>query len=322
MKLLKDLIESKTYEGDYVQIIKVIKTFITENTDGKIIEQQITDKKSNLIVCFGNPKLVINCHMDTVAPSNHWLKPPNQFFEDDEHAYGLGATDTKGNIYMVLKAVEKAKPKDLMLLFSIDEESGSKTGVEYFLETAYKEGLKRAIVCEPTLLQFVNKHKGVYTFWVEHRTNPGHSSIKARSAIVEAAQNIIDLDVENYNIGKVESSNAGNVIAEYCKFKASIRTYEQFEDIDENIKKISKKGIVISSFRGRPFVNENPDFSGDFCEVDFWTEAPLFQDSGINTVVFGAGSIQQAHSANEYIKKKQLELGQSMIEEIIGEEND
>ncbi|NCB41385.1 MAG: M20/M25/M40 family metallo-hydrolase [Clostridia bacterium] len=320
MKLLKDLIESKTYEGDYLQIIKVIKDFVTENTDGKLIEQKITDKKANLVVCFGNPELIINCHMDTVAPSSLWERSPTQFFEDDENCYGLGSTDTKGNIYMVLKAVEKAKPRNLMLLFSIDEESGSKTGVEYFLETDYKEGLKRAIVCEPTLLQFANKHKGVYTFFVEHRAKSGHSSIKTKSAVVQAAQNIIDLDAEDYNVGKVESLNAGNVVAEYCKFKASIRTYEKYEDIFENIKKISKKGIVISSFRGRPLQNEDPAFKGSFCEVDFWTEAPLFQDVGINTVVFGAGSIKQAHSANEFIAKKQLEDGQNLIEKIIGEE--
>lgn len=320
MKLLKELIESKSYEGDYTQIVSVIRHFIESNTDGKIFEQKIAEKKSNLIVSFGMPKLLINCHMDTVRPSGQWDQSPIQFSEDNGLVYGLGATDTKGNIYMVLKAVEKTRPENLMLLFSIDEETGSKTGVEYFLETEYKDGLERAIVCEPTLLQFANKHKGVYTFWVEHKAEAGHSSIKARSAVVEAARNIIALDAENYNIGQLESANAGNVIAEYCKFKASIRTYEQFDSVHDRTKKISKNGIVISSFRGRPFVNEHPAFSGDFCELGFWTEAPLFQEKGINTVVFGGGSIEQAHKANEFIAKKQLEDGQKIIEKVIGEE--
>lgn len=321
MKLLENLIESKSYEGDYAQIVNVIKGFVKEKTGGKIFEQKITDKKSNIIVCFGKPTLMINCHMDTVTPSGDWDRLPTQLFEENGLLYGLGTTDTKGNIYMVLKAVEKTQPKNLMLLFSIDEESGSKTGVEYFLESTYKEGLKRAIVCEPTLLQFVNRHKGVYSFWVEHQAKAAHSSVKTRSAVIEAAKDMIALDSHDYNIGSVECSNAGNVIAQYCKFKASIRTYEQFENVYENIKKISKNGIIISSFKGRPFKNTNPNFRGTFCQANFWTEAPLFQAAGINTVVFGAGSIEQAHTTDEYIEKEQLMRGQKIIEEIIGEEN-
>ena len=320
MKLLKDLIQSNTYEGDYRHIVDVIKTFVENKTDGRIFEQKISDKKSNLIVCFGEPELLINCHMDTVAPSGDWNRPPNELIEEGGLLYSLGTTDTKGNIYMVLKAVQKTAPKNLMLLFSIDEESGSKTGVEYFLETDYKKGLKRAIVCEPTSLEFANRHKGVYSFWVEHKAVGGHSSIQKKSAVVKAAQNIIELDARGYNIGKVESANAGNVVADYCKFKASIRSYEHFERVNEWIKKISKDGIVISSFRGRPLDNQSPAFYGNFCEVDFWTEAPLLQDKGINTIVFGAGNIEQAHSANECIAKEQLENGQKLIEKIIGEE--
>ena len=188
MKLLSDLIESNSYEGDYTGITAVIKDFIHNSTEGRVIEQSVTDKKSNLIVCFGAPQLVINCHMDTVIPAGDWDRPPLHLYQDEERLYGLGTADTKGNIYMVLKAVEAAKPKDLMLLFSMDEESGSKTGVQYFLDSDYGKDLKAAIVCEPTSLMFANRHKGVYSYYVEHRTEGGHSSIKAESAVVEAAK--------------------------------------------------------------------------------------------------------------------------------------
>ncbi len=321
MQLLKNLVESKTYEGDYTQIVEVIKDFVIKKTDGKVFEQKITDLKSNIIVCFGTPRLVINCHMDTVVPSNGWDHSPTQLIETKERFYGLGTTDTKGNIYMLLKAVEKLRPENIMLLFSIDEEAGTKTGVEYFLESEYKNGLKKAIVCEPTLLRFANKHKSVYSFWVEHEANAVHSSLKASSAVVEAAKNILQLDAHHYNIGKVECSNASNVIAEHCKFKASIRSYDSFESVYETIKNISGEAVVTPSFIGRPLQNEQPDFQAEFCEVNYWTEAPLFQNAGINAVVFGVGSIEQAHSANEFVDKKQLEDGQKIIEKIIEDEN-
>lgn len=320
MKLLKDLIECNTYEGDYTGIIEVIRDFIVSRTCGKVIEQPVAEKKSNVIVRFGDPRLVINCHMDTVPPAGDWSHPPLGLHEKDDMLYGLGTADTKGNICMVLKAVEAVKPENLMLLFSIDEEAGSKTGVQYFLEEGFGKGLERAIVCEPTALRFANRHKGVYSYFVEHRTEGGHSSIKAESAVVEAAKDIIALDAQGFNIGKVDCANASNVVAQRCRFKASVRTYEEPEAALDRIRKISRKGIVISSFIGRPLVNEQPHRGDPGSELDFWTEAPLFQNAGINTVVFGAGSIAQAHKVDEYVEKLQLSDGQRIIEKVIGEE--
>ncbi len=320
MKLLKDLIECNTYEGDYTGIIQVIRGFVSGNTNGTVVEQPVAENKSNVIIRFGDPRLVINCHMDTVAPAGEWISPPLVLREKDHLLYGLGTADTKGNIYMVLQAVEAAKPENLMLLFSIDEESGSKTGVQCFLEEGFGKGLERAIVCEPTALRFAARHKGVYSYYVEHRTEGGHSSIIAESAVVEAAKDIIALDAQGFNIGKVDCANASNVVAQHCRFKASVRTYEEPEAALDRIRKISRKGIVISSFIGRPLVNEQPHRGEPGSELDFWTEAPLFQNAGINTVVFGAGSIAQAHKSNEYVEKAQLNDGQKIIEKVIGEE--
>ena len=59
--------------------------------------------------------------------------------------------------------------------------------------------------------------------------------------------------------------------------------------------------------------------------VSFGTEAGLFQEIGISTVVCGPGSIEQAHKVDEFIKKELLPEMQkiypkSKIEkEIIGE---
>ena len=40
--------------------------------------------------------------------------------------------------------------------------------------------------------------------------------------------------------------------------------------------------------------------------VSFGTEAGLFQEIGISTVVCGPGSIEQAHKVDEYIKLEEL----------------
>ena len=47
--------------------------------------------------------------------------------------------------------------------------------------------------------------------------------------------------------------------------------------------------------------------------VSFGTEAGLFQELGISTVVCGPGSIEQAHKVNEYISFEQLKLCLKML---------
>ena len=47
--------------------------------------------------------------------------------------------------------------------------------------------------------------------------------------------------------------------------------------------------------------------------VSFGTEAGLFQEFGISTVVCGPGSIEQAHTVDEFITFDQLKLCLKML---------
>ncbi len=317
MKLLDDLIRINTYEGDYTEMIKFLVEYLKSNTDCKIHIQHISQNKANIIAIYGNPELLINCHMDTVKPSNSWKMDPLSLSEKDDKFYGLGACDTKGNIYMILKAIAENKPKDLMVLFSIDEESGIKTGVKYFLESNFKKNIKRAIVCEPTELKLVSTHKGYYSFTLENIADSAHSSLKSKGAIIKAAHNIIRLDELGFNVGIIEGGTAGNVVSQKCTYRASIRTFDKLSDVVDTIKSNCKETTIDSRFNGPPLINKKPLFQGEFHEVDFWTEASLFQEAGVNTVVFGAGSIKQAHSEDEYIEKWQLETGKKIIKKLV-----
>ena len=317
MNLLVDLIKINTYEGNYTLMIEYLVEYLKSKTNCEVHIQNISQNKANVIGIFGQPELLINCHMDTVKPSNAWTQDPLSSTLKEGKIYGLGACDTKGNIYMVLKALAEKKPKNLMVLFSIDEESGIKTGVKYFLESDFKNGIKRAIVCEPTELKFVSKHKGYYSFTLENTSDSGHSSIKAKGAIIKAAHNISILDELGFNVGIIEGGSAGNVVSQKCTYRTSIRTFEKQYDVIKTIKENLKEITMENRFNGPPLINDHPLFDGEFYEVDFWTEASLFQEAGINTIVFGAGSIKQAHSEDEYVEVLQLEMGKEKINKLI-----
>ena len=51
--------------------------------------------------------------------------------------------------------------------------------------------------------------------------------------------------------------------------------------------------------------------------VPFGTDAGYFQQIGIDTVVFGPGSIEQAHKPDEYIEIAELERGQAFMDKLI-----
>jgi acetylornithine deacetylase len=51
--------------------------------------------------------------------------------------------------------------------------------------------------------------------------------------------------------------------------------------------------------------------------VAFGTEAPFLQEMGIETVVFGPGSIDQAHQADEYLGKEQIDPTRRTLMELI-----
>ena len=54
-------------------------------------------------------------------------------------------------------------------------------------------------------------------------------------------------------------------------------------------------------------------------DVDFWTEAALFEAGGLPAVVIGPGDIAQAHTADEFVEIAQLERGVDTYTRIIRE---
>jgi len=326
MEFFQELL-TDTYSQNYDGIVRIISQKLMA-LGATVVIQEYKDSgtgKKNVIGIFGKPKLVINCHMDTVPPSGEWETNPLELTEKDGKLFGLGTCDTKGNIYAVLKAIEAiqkegGKPGNLMLLFSCDEEAGDEhSGVTEFLDSVHAKEIQYAVVCEPTELKFVNKHKGYSSFMITVKAKPGHSSIKAENAIVNAAHLIIELDKAGFNVSNIQGGVRGNITADHCQFKASYRGYDDSRKRLRNIVGHFQGSIDIENrFTGIPFHNE-VDFLGlsDGIEVGFWTEAALFQEKGICSLVFGAGSIQQAHAENEYVEKKQIEEAVEKFKNIV-----
>ncbi|MEO8699187.1 MAG: M20/M25/M40 family metallo-hydrolase, partial [Kofleriaceae bacterium] len=124
---------------------------------------------------WGEPRCVINAHVDTVPANAGWSHDPWTPRIDAGRLYGLGSADTKGAIAAALVAIAASRPRDLGLLFSGDEEAGSGV-MRAFLESPHARGIREVIVCEPTARTAGVAHRGVLSQTATLLGPGGHSS--------------------------------------------------------------------------------------------------------------------------------------------------
>ena len=140
-------------------------------------------------------------------------------------------------------------------------------------------------------------------------------------------------------IGKISGGLGANVIADQCSLEWEVRPInkEDGEFISNNIdayakdilipkiKKNNPKGDIKKEVVGEVIgfnKEESSEAANLVCNLtgdneknsmSFGTEAGLFQNSGISTVICGPGSIKQAHTVDEYITFDQLKKCLTML---------
>ncbi|HEY2509969.1 MAG TPA: M20/M25/M40 family metallo-hydrolase, partial [Polyangiaceae bacterium] len=125
---------------------------------------------------WGTPRVLLNAHLDTVATGDGWTGDPFTLRIEEERVTALGAADTKGAIAAIVTALEEGTPRDCAVLFSGDEEQDS-TCMDAFLASELREGIERAIVCEPTGCRVGRRHRGILALAIDVRGEGSHSSL-------------------------------------------------------------------------------------------------------------------------------------------------
>jgi acetylornithine deacetylase len=290
-------------------------------------------RHSYLAAVWGVPNRMINIHCDTVPANDGWSASPFELRLIDDRAYGLGTADTKGNIAAVLSLLNTQRPQNALVLFSGDEENAGSCCVRAFLQSELAHGIKNAIVCEPTDLRIGTSHRGYVKFRVAAEGPGGHSSrvdemVNPMMTVCRAATLLDDLAHQYHddgnapffglclNVGVVTGGLAANVVPSRATLECSLRPppgfdvrtfFERFEH-ELSVLKLSAR--LIQSFEGPALKTPQPEaftpyftgLAGEMTALDFWTETALFVHHGINSVVFGPGSVRQAHAPDEYVE--------------------
>ena len=173
------------------------------------------------------------------------------------------------------------------------------------------------------------------------------SYIRKMNAEVQQRQlidNTYTVPHSTFHVGNISGGTALNIVPKQCQFEFEIRNLpqDQLDDLIHEIKhyardvlladmqtKAEDSDISFNPISNYPGLNTARDSSviaytrsinpinqfGD--NVSFGTEAGLFdQQLGINSVVCGPGSIDQAHKPDEFVSRRQMQYCDKMLENL------
>jgi len=277
--------------------------------------QEVTAERFNLFAAAGGrPRVVLNSHLDTVPP---WFACS----EDEDFLYGRGACDTKGVIAAMIAAGERLRAgrfDDFAFLFVVGEETdsiGAKSA-----NIAFKDlGSEFVIVGEPTESTFARASKGALTIFAAFDGKAGHSAYPERgdSAINKMVAAIAAINAAGWgtheilgrataNVGVVRGGEKPNIIAGSAECQMMFRTVSDPEEVRAKVEALlAQYDGHITMWRGNaPQFMTVPDGMPSTV-VAFNTDVPWLTALG-KPLLFGPGSITDAHGPDEKIGKKDL----------------
>lgn len=275
----------------------------------------VSERRFNVFASAGGkPRVIINSHIDTVPP---WFAAS----EDDEFLYGRGACDTKGIIAAMIAAGERLRAdgfNDFAYLFVVGEETDS-IGAKMANKEFAGLGSEYVLVGEPTESTFARASKGALTCFVRFAGIAGHSAYPERgdSAINKMVAAIAEINATKWgshadlgettvNVGVVRGGEKPNVIPAEAECQMIFRTVTQPEEVQAKLQSIiARHGGTITVSRGNPPQFMKVPDGAPSRVVAFNTDVPHLSALG-EPLLFGPGSILDAHGANEKIGKKDL----------------
>lgn len=320
-------------------------------------------KKQNVIAKKGTGKggLAYFGHSD-VVPSGNWFDGTPGPFEPtviQDRLYGRGSCDMKGSVACMLAAAQQFADDDLKqplyFVVTADEETGFAGARSVVQDSKFYRELvddgTRAVIGEPTSLEVVYAHKGIYEITATATGRAGHSStregvnanvamipflhdinrLRELSEVDEAWRNdLFDPPTLSMNICIKDNSEAPNITPSKSVCTTSIRPMPGV-DVEPLIEKLvdsaQLNGVQLEVERhGAPMLTDvSSDFVAQALELAdkedpvsacYGTDGGVFTEIE-NKIVFGPGSIDQAHTQDEWISLEQLEKGTEMFTRMV-----
>lgn len=245
--------------------------------------------------------------------------------------------------------------RPLTIIATADEES-SMSGAKALVNTGRHLG-RYAVVGEPTGLKPIRMHKGILMEAIRLSGQAGHSSDPSLgNNALEGMHKVIGellawrtelqakyrnpafaVEVPTLNLGHVHGGDNPNRICGQCELHIDLRPLPgmQLDQLRNELHQrlrdhMADSGLALdfeALFDGIPavetaetsaIVQAAERLTGHRAEaVAFGTEAPYLNEMGMETIVMGPGSIDQAHQPDEFIALDQLQPSIDLIKALI-----
>lgn len=300
----------------------------------------------------GAPCLGLSGHLDTVPPIG-WSRDPFSPEVENGRLFGLGATDMKGPISAAIYAARHAPTDIAVLLLLTADEEWTKEGARRLVD---ESELLRAskpsgiVVVEPTGLRPVRGHRVDIQFVASARGVQAHSSTaegrnanidlipflsEMRELHLELRENPqhrdsayyppwCDLNIVIDNYGAAPNVTVGVAT---CRMKLRYSKSVDPEWIVDRVMSSAKQHSLDLSIQreapppeipsDHPLISLASTISGKEAEVvGFGTDASELSRVA-PCVVFGPGSISDAHTPNESIEVIELDRAGEMLVDLL-----
>ncbi len=289
----------------------------------------------------GKPRLLFAPHTDTVSVGGMTIDPFGGELREGR-VWGRGASDTKGPMAAMLWALRESRERLPQLSHEIwfaglmseeADQHGSRA-------LAAQERFDFVIAAEPTGLDVVYVHKGSAFFNITTRGRAGHASrpdlgdnaidkmldvlavIRTEFAAEFAQQRDPVLGASTLSIGTIHGGTKTNVIPDECQASVDMRFVpahyqpeiiqrfqHRLEQVCPDIEISAIPAPPLYTDPAHPLIARLGECGAKPIGAPWFCDACYFAERGMPAVALGPGSIEQAHTRDEWIAVADLEKG-------------
>ncbi|MEO7444773.1 MAG: M20/M25/M40 family metallo-hydrolase [Ferruginibacter sp.] len=298
----------------------------------------------------GLPALLLNSHLDTVAPNKGYTLNPYDAKIRDGKIYGLGTTDAGASLvclllcFLYFSDVENL-PFNIIFAASAEEEISGSGGISLlFRDEDFRNAVMHdrsvAIVGEPTQLDLAIAEKGLLVLDVEVTGQAGHAAREEGENAIYKAIEIADW-FRTYKFSRISAllgemkmtvtgfytaNTAHNVVPALCTLMVDVRVTDAYthEEVLEEITHHIKASVRPRSTRLRStcILDTHPLVAAGVHLGKRIYGSPTSSDKAlmpIPALKCGPGFSGQSHSADEFILLEDIYSGVNFYINLVSE---
>lgn len=331
------------------EIAAYVAEFLRQECGAEVEIEEVQPGRPNVLGRFpgrevaGKPRLLLAPHLDTVGVGGMSIDPFGAELRDAK-VWGRGASDTKGSLAAMLWALREVRGAELGLNVAfagfMGEESGQ-YGSRHFAKHHAGE-VDFGIAGEPTELQVVRAHKACWWMAVTVRGRAAHGSRPelGDNAILKMADLTGKLHAElsrrmpgfhdgvlgdpSHSVNQCHGGVRANVVPDECRIVLDIRATPALHEygvqrlLQEVLVSVGHGSAEVRLISQAPVLKTDPEHAvvrrlcglgAGLTTAPWFCDAGWLAEAGIPSVALGPGSIDQAHTKDEWIAVDALEEG-------------